>query len=89
MLSFEWDPDKNAINLDKHGMTFERAVLAFEGRLSMSRDTRRDYGEDRWVCLGEVEGLVVVIVWTMRGPDTCRIISARRANAREEKAFRE
>jgi uncharacterized DUF497 family protein len=63
------------------------AVLVFAGRMVWWPDLRRDYGEPRWAGLGEVEGRVYVVVWTMRGPDLYRIISARKANDREEKTY--
>lgn len=87
-MHFEWDASKNESNLEKHGVAFERAVLVFEGRMVWWPDHRRDYGEPRWAGIGEVEGRTYVVVWTMRGPDLYRIISARKANDREEKTYR-
>jgi uncharacterized DUF497 family protein len=86
-VRFEWDAGKNEGNLKKHGVAFERAVLVFASRMVWWPDLRRDYGEPRWAGLGEVEGRVYVVIWTMRGPDLYRIISARKANDREEKTY--
>ena len=42
-------------------------------------DERKDYGEDRWIGIGLLKGIVAVIVFTERGEDTIRIISLRKA----------
>jgi uncharacterized DUF497 family protein len=46
------------------------------------KDTRWDYGEDRYQLLGAIEGRVFFVVYTIRGT-VIRIISARKANQRE------
>ncbi|MFI4964305.1 MAG: BrnT family toxin [Caulobacterales bacterium] len=51
-----------------------------------SEDARSDYGEPRYVAVGYVEALIYVVVFTPRGDDT-RVISFRRANDREVKAY--
>ena len=83
---FEWDEDKRASNLAKHGVDFRRAVRIFESRGLEFADERRDYRELRIRCLGEIEGRVYNVVYTWRGP-VRRIISARKANAREQRAY--
>jgi uncharacterized protein len=52
-------------------------------------DDREDYGEDRWITIGAVESALLVVVYTVRdvGGDVIRLISARRANAQERKAY--
>ncbi len=87
-MEIEWDPGKNEQNIAKHGVTFAFALGAFAVRMLQWRDTHRDYGEDRWVGIAELEGRVYVLVWTMRGPERVRLISARKANERETKRFR-
>ena len=49
-------------------------------------DTRRDYGETRFMTVGRLSARMVVLIWTPRG-DTRWIISLRKANAREKAAF--
>ena len=51
-------------------------------------DERMEYGEDRWVSIGMLSQLTVVVVWTERDNDTIRIISARKANKHERRRFR-
>jgi uncharacterized protein len=87
-MAFEWDPDKNAANIAKHGIDFEDAVRIFEGPVLESSDERRDYGEVRIIAFGVVDGRELAVVYTMRGGSR-RIISARRAHRRERKAYRE
>ncbi|MBP9201653.1 MAG: BrnT family toxin [Gemmatimonadales bacterium] len=82
-----WDPAKRRGNLAKHGIDFVDAALVFEGLALHRPDLRRPYGESRFVAAGPVAGRLLVVVYTLRGA-TIRIISARRANARETKAYR-
>jgi uncharacterized protein len=85
---FEWDPEKNDANIAARGIDFAWAVGVFLGPTIEWIDTRRDYGETRWIALGAVDGLELVLVYTWRGARQ-RIISARRAHDRERKRYRE
>ena len=85
---FEWDPAKNTANVAKHGIGFEGAARIFEGPVLEQIDTRRDYGEERMIAFGEVDGNELAIVYTMR-QGRRRLVSARRAHSRERKAYRE
>lgn len=87
MEQFEWDEKKARSNQEKHGVDFEDAIDIFEDTWVARKDTRVDYGEDRMIALGEVDGHVLVVVYTMRG-GTCRLISARKANRDERYAYR-
>lgn len=85
---FEWDKAKAAKNLTKHGVPFEYATRVFDDARRVEReDRRRNYGEDRRVVVGTIEGRLFVIVYTRRG-DVTRLISARKANAREQENHR-
>ena len=83
---YEWDEDKNRENFAKHGFDFKDADLVFSGSCVTFRDRRFDYGEERFITLGLLEGRVMVIAHTPRGAKT-RIISMRKANRREQKAY--
>jgi uncharacterized DUF497 family protein len=83
----EWDAAKNETNIARRGLAFDRVADVFAGEMRRARDERHHYGELRWVGYGKLAGRVVVVVWTERGPDTVRIISLRKANARERKIF--
>ncbi|MFN3688825.1 BrnT family toxin [Salinarimonas sp.] len=85
--SFEWDDQKAAANVVKHGIAFEDAIDVFKDpeRLVVI-DNRSDYGEERTNVIGAVDTVVLVVSCTMRG-QSCRIISARRASRRERRAY--
>ena len=86
--SFEWDLVKARVNLRKHGIGFPAAVRIFEGPIVERPDDREDYGEERIVALGMVNGQVLHVVYTWRG-EARRIISARRAEAHERRVYGE
>lgn len=52
-------------------------------------DDRQDYGEERWIGMGLMNDIVVIVIFTERGEDTIRIISARKANQKECKRYYE
>ena len=83
---YEWDSVKNADNRTKHGLDFRDAEQVFEGRCVTFHDRRRDYGEERFITLGQLAGRVVVIAHTRRG-DNIRVISMRKGNRREQEAY--
>lgn len=87
-IGFEWDAAKNDANAAKHGISFENAARAFGGPMLKRRDERRDYGEERWIALGAASGLVIAVVYTPRS-NRIRVVSARKANRREKKTYRE
>lgn len=90
-LHISWDKSKNASNQRKHGLSFDAAARVFldPGRIEMY-DDREDYGEDRWITLGAVEPALLVVVYTVRdvGGEVIRLISARKANAKERETYR-
>ncbi|WP_444550268.1 BrnT family toxin [Candidatus Magnetomonas plexicatena] len=83
---FEWDEQKRTVNLMKHGIDFEGAKLIFDGQTIEMPDTRYDYGEQRIGAYGEVNGVLLFVVYTQRG-NTRRLISARKAGTHEQKAY--
>jgi uncharacterized DUF497 family protein len=80
------DPAKRAETLRQRGLNFADAGTVSAGRTVTVQDTRRDYGEDRWITAGFLAGRRVVLVWTPRG-GARRIISMRRAHADEEASW--
>ncbi len=70
-MQFEWDDDKNATNLKKHGISFEEAAVIFKGIVLTRVDDRKDYGEIREVSTGRIGvHVIVVVVHTDRGNTT-------------------
>ncbi len=86
-MKFEWDEGKRLINLDKHGIDFVDAPKMWKGPMLVAEDARREYGESRFIGVGRIEGRVMVVVYTTRDTDTFRIISLRKANSREVRAY--
>lgn len=81
---FEWDPDKATANLRKHKVPFEYAARVFLDPLRVDgEDTRKDYGEERRIAVGYIENRLFVVTYTQRN-GTVRLISARKANVREQ-----
>ncbi len=61
-MEFEWDEEKNRLNIDKHGISFEEAVLVFDDVHLSHVDTREDYGEVREITIGMIAGTIVAVV---------------------------
>ena len=86
MSLFEFDAVKNAANVRRHGISFERfAEMDFEKATSVE-DLRQDYGERRFRVFVYIDRLLHAAVVTPRGEKT-RVISLRRANRREERDY--
>ena len=91
-MRISWDTVKDASNQGKHGLSFDVASRVFldSGRIEVY-DDREDYGEDRWITIGAVNAVLLVVVYTVRdeGGEVIRLISARKANAKEREAYRD
>jgi uncharacterized protein len=84
---FEWDPAKAESNLAKHGVSFDVAIAAFADPAHRDLDTSRTAdGEERRKVVGLIQERLITVVYTMRGR-VCRLISARRANAKERRSY--
>jgi len=89
MLECEWDERKARQNIAKHGVPFEYAARVFLDSHRMdAEDARRDYGEERRLTLGKIEGRPYAVAYTVRGK-IVRLISARKANVRERRKYDE
>ena len=82
-MRISYDPAKRQRTLEDRGLDFEDAVVVFEGLTVEVLDTRKDYGEQRVLCFGLLEGRLVVIGYTPRG-SVRHIFSMRKANDREQ-----
>jgi len=85
-MRFTWYEAKRESNLKDHGLDFVDAREAFSGPTFTYQDDRFDYGEERFVTLGLLRGLVVSIVHT-ETPRRIHIISFRRATKHEQAIF--
>jgi len=85
-MKIDYDPNKNAKNIEIRGLSFDE-VINFEFETAIRwQDTRQDYGEARYCALGNIEGRVYSLVYT-RIDGGIRVISFRKANSREVKAY--
>ena len=73
-MKFTLDENKRQANLKKHQLNFADAEKVFAGDVLIFEDTRFDYGEQRWVAMGLLDVLLVIIIHVESTVDT-RIIS--------------
>ena len=85
-MDFEWDAAKADSNLAKHGIDFAEAMEVLSDPERVERPDARSGGEPRVQVVGAAKGRILFVVYTMRGT-ACRIISIRKANRRERKAY--
>ncbi len=84
---FEWDDAKAEANLRKHKLSFRAASRVFDDSFVLvEQDDSEDYGEPRYLAIGLVQGLLVTVAYTERA-DRIRIISARKADTDEQRAY--
>ena len=86
MADFEWDTNKAQTNLSKHKVDFADAATVFEDDLAITiPDNGSD--EERFVTIGmDALARLLIVVYMYRG-DAIRIISARKATARERREY--
>jgi hypothetical protein len=85
-MNFEWDEAKRQTNLQKHRLDFAEAESVFAGATFTFEETRFEYDEDRYVTLGLLRGVVVVLAHTER-EDVIRVISMRKATKNEQRLY--
>ena len=86
-MEFEWDENKNIVNLTKHGFDFADAYRVFDLPMLVALDEREDYGENRYIGLGLLDGRAVVVVYSEPNEDIIRIISLRKALSQEQRRY--
>lgn len=89
-MQFEWDENKAASNLTKHGVLFEEAKTVFEDPLYIDfYDPDHSEDEERYLIVGESsQGRLLIVSYTEKG-DFIRIISAREVTRTEQKVYEE
>lgn len=88
-MQFEWDENKNQIHRRTHKIDFSDLPIVFKGPMPIDYDDRQNYGEERQIGMDLMNDIVVIMIFTERGEDTIRIISARKANQKECKRYYE
>ncbi len=85
-MAYQWDRDKAAANLRKHGVDFADAVTVFSGDLAITITDER-FDEERFITIGiDAFSRVLVVLYTWRN-DEIRLISARKATRYEQKQY--
>ncbi|MDE6519359.1 MAG: BrnT family toxin [Ruminococcus sp.] len=90
-MLFEWDDNKEKINIKKHKISFKiaRRVFDDDNRLEIFDDEHSEY-EDRYITIGLINDIpmIVMVSYTERG-ERVRIISARKATPQERRQYYE
>ena len=85
-----WDETKEAANRRRHDVAFREAIEALQDPLGLSEiDDTHDQAKNRWTTIGQTRSGRLLRVTTAESGPTIRIISARRATARERHAYEE
>lgn len=89
MLHFEWDENKNQVNQEKHGVSFEEAETVFyDENALLEYDEKHSSYEERFRILGcSRKGNVLLVVHCIRDEDSIRIISSRHATQNEKGSY--
>src|SRR5260370_36597601 len=85
-MEIEFNPVKDRINLEKHGIGLDAATAIFATPSVQWPSLRERHGEVRHIAVGLVVGVEFTCIFTMRGP-VARIISVRRARDEERDRF--
>jgi uncharacterized DUF497 family protein len=87
-MLFTWDEKKRRSNLKKHGIDFTCAADIFTGPTFTWEDSRFDYGEQRWITMGQLGSQVVVlVVHTETEEEIIHVISIRKADKDEQALY--
>ena len=89
-IEFEWDPEKAKRNFKKHGVSFEEAETVFDDpHARIIYDPDHSVEENREIIIGQSDrNRLLFVSFTARG-NVIRIISARKADQSEHKAYEE
>ena len=83
-MELEFDPVKDQINREKHGLPRAVGARVLEAPIVVEQDRLRDYGEVRLNAFGLVNDRLLVCTYTMRG-EVFRIVSVRKASRQEQR----
>ena len=85
-MGITFDQHKNSLNIEKHGVSLADAEKLEWDTMLITTDTRKDYGESRFIGYSLIEDRVYCVVYTERH-NSQRVISLRKANKREVKHY--
>ncbi len=88
-MKFEWDENKNQLNMRKHGINFRDAAYVFSDPFALNMpDNEHSDNEERWLLLGKnLNDQTLLVVHTFRTTERIRIISARKATLNEKSTY--
>ena len=87
-MKLTFDPDKDATNITKHGLSLADALLVFDAPDKLTLEsTRQNEARLMDIAMVEVAGVVLVLVYVMRQPDEVRAISLRRVSKQERTLY--
>ena len=88
-MEFEWDPNKEPLNIRKHGVSFSEAEEAFyDGKAIDDYDDAHSTDEEhRFALIGLSSKRLLFITYTVRRNAVIRLISARKANRNQESFY--
>lgn len=81
---FEWDSNKRAATLEKHGLDFVDAIKIFCGPILQVRSLFE--GEERWLAVGLVRGIEITVIYTVRC-QSVRVFTVRRSRKNEREKY--
>jgi uncharacterized DUF497 family protein len=88
MVEFDWDPEKAAISLKKHGVSFSEAATVFSDPLSITvHDPDHSTEEERYLIVGVSNRSRLLIISFMERGESIRVISARELTRAERKQY--
>ena len=85
-MRYEWDETKRQTNLRLRRLDFADAEMVFAGATFTFEDDRFEYGEDRYITLGLLRGMVVVVAHTEH-ENLIRVTSMRKATKNEQRIY--
>jgi len=86
-VEITYDPKKNARNIAKRGLSFDRVHEFGFDTATILEDDRVDYGETRWRAFGLLDGRMHALVYAEIDENVIRVIGLRRANKHEVKLY--
>jgi len=89
-MKLTFDPDKDAANIFKHGLSQADSMLVFDAPNKLTLEsTQQDEARLMDIAMVELAGVVLVLVYVLRQPDKLRAISSRRASKQERTLYAE
>ena len=87
-MEIEWNQKKAGANFEKHGVSFEEAFSSLLDPGALVLEDIDSEGENRWILIGMSDrAQLLTVVYTLRGEDCIRLISARKSSRKEGRCY--